>query len=299
MSMESCEYLTGRAGRPPGAFPLWAWLSFGLGRGLVALGLLSGLMGVAEISAAQTNSANGPADIRPLGSAIDLRPAFVKWGLAAREQGKRPTCSVFTLTGALEFAVAQQQRKGERLSVEYLNWAANQVRGHTNDGGFFSDLWSGFAAHGICTEAQMPYQPEFASSTYPNPAALARAKAVRASGLQMHWIKKWNVRTGLTDETFASIKRVLGEGWPVCAGCRWPKQEKWQHDVLQMCAPEAVRDGHSVLLVGYRDDAEQPGGGVFIFRNSGNDARDGYMPYAYAREYVNDALWISSPARTE
>ena len=62
-----------------------------------------------------------------------------------------------------------------------------------------------------------------------------------------------------------------------------------------------MRDGHSVLLVGYRDEPDQPGGGVFIFRNTSQADRDGLMPYAYARHYMNDAVWIdydtnSSPA---
>ena len=60
-----------------------------------------------------------------------------------------------------------------------------------------------------------------------------------------------------------------------------------------MCPPEAVFDGHSVMLVGYRDDETQSGGGVFIFRNSSHGGRDGFMPYSYAREYMNDSVWIS------
>ncbi|HEY5481198.1 MAG TPA: hypothetical protein VIL39_06945, partial [Verrucomicrobiae bacterium] len=69
-------------------------------------------------------------------------------------------------------------------------------------------------------------------------------------------------------------------------------------NVLQMCPSNAVRDGHSVLLVGYRDDAAQPGGGVFIFRNTSRSGQDGWMPYAYAREYMNDAVWVDFERRT-
>jgi len=63
-----------------------------------------------------------------------------------------------------------------------------------------------------------------------------------------------------------------------------------------MCPPKAVFDGHSVLLVGYRDEPNQTGGGVLIFRNTNHGGRDGFMPYAYARAYMNDALWIESGA---
>ncbi len=108
-----------------------------------------------------------------------------------------------------------------------------------------------------------------------------------------------SINTGLTDAHLSGIKQTLTAGWPVCAGLRWPKHEKWINDVLQLCPPEAVRDGHSVLLVGYRDDPAQPGGGVFIFRNTANDGRDGSMPYAYAQAYMNDAAWIDSPPGTK
>ena len=81
-------------------------------------------------------------------------------------------------------------------------------------------------------------------------------------------------------------------------GFRWPKQEQWVDDVLQMCPSNAVRDGHSVLLVGYRDDTAQPGGGVFLFRNTARNGWDGSMPYAFARAYMNDAVWIDYKSPT-
>ncbi len=229
---------------------------------------------------------------------VDLRPTLDEFGMAPRQQGGRPTCSVFTVVGALEFAVAKRQGHTPRLSVEFLNWAANKACGDTEDGGFFSDLWKGFAAYGLCTEADMPYESKFDPSRPPSAAALADAKTRLSLGLRLHWIKEWNVNTGLTAEHLAAIKETLASGWPVCSGLRWPKQERWVDNVLQMCPANAVRDGHSVLLVGYRDDAAQPGGGVFVFRNTSHGGQDGSMPYAYAREYMNDAVWVDCERRT-
>lgn len=239
-----------------------------------------------------------PAAPAPLPDAVDLRPEFVRWQLAQRRQGDRPTCSVFTVAGALEFAAARQQERGTRFSIEFLNWAANKTCGGTEDGGFFSDLWKGFANYGICTETDMPYQARLDPALLPDSAALAGAKTRTGLGLRHHWIKEWNVNTGLTEKEFAGVQRTLAQGWPVCGGFRWPKQERWVENVLQMCPSNSVRDGHSVLLVGYRNEAAQPGGGVFIFRNSGGSGRDGLMPYAYAREYMNDALWIECQAKS-
>ena len=62
-----------------------------------------------------------------------------------------------------------------------------------------------------------------------------RGRQTRLSlGLRLHWIKEWNVNTGLTDEHVAAIKNTLSQGWPVCGGFRWPKQERWEKEVLQM-----------------------------------------------------------------
>ena len=38
---------------------------------------------------------------------------------------------------------------------------------------------------------------------------------------------------------------------------------------------------------------------VVLFRNSANGGRDGFMPYAYAQAYMNDAAWIDFAGATE
>jgi hypothetical protein len=223
---------------------------------------------------------------------VDLRPAFEKWGLGPRVQGKRNTCSVFTVTGALEYALASKTDHATRLSVEFLNWASNQAAHDTDDGSFFSDAWTGFTIYGICPEEDMPYQEKFDGGRTPSEAAKEHAGRLRESGLRLHWIKPWDPNTGLSDAEFVAIKKTLNQQWPVCGGFRWPRKVEWKDDVLQMAPPEGVYDGHSVLIVGYRDDASQPGGGVFVFRNSNNGGREGRMSYEYARAYMNDAVWI-------
>jgi len=155
---------------------------------------------------------------------VDLRPAFGEAGLGPRRQGSRSTCSAFTVAGALEYAVAKRQGHCPRLSVEFLNWAANLAGGNTNDGGYFSDLWKGFAAYGICTDQEMPYESKFDAARQPSAGALADARTRLALGLRLHWIKEWNVNTGLSEPEFQGVKRTLSRGWPVCGGFRWPKQ---------------------------------------------------------------------------
>ncbi|RPJ36131.1 MAG: hypothetical protein EHM35_08720, partial [Planctomycetaceae bacterium] len=229
------------------------------------------------LAASLTFAANGPtgpsSGSAPGGSA-DLRPAFKKWGLTPRVQGKRNTCSVFTVAGALEYAVASKTNRTTRFSVEFLNWASNRATRDKHDGSFFSDLWRGFTVYGACPEQDMPYQDKFDPNRAPSEEAKGHAKQMHEAGLQLHWIKRWDPNTGLTDAQLGAIKPILHRQWPVCGGFRWPKQVKWKDDVLEMAPPEGVFDGHSVLLVGYRDDSQQPGGGMFLFRNSNNNGRD-------------------------
>ncbi len=232
--------------------------------------------------------ANGP-------HSVDLRPKFAGFGLTPRVQGGRGTCSVFAVTQALEFAVARKKGAGERLSEEFLNWASNQAIGHAADGGFFSDLWKGFEKHGVCPESAMPYREKFEPDSPASADATARAAEVLKLGLRLHWIKEWDVNTGLTAEHLASIKETIAGGWPVFTGLRWPKNAEWDNNVLRMAAPADVFDGHSILFVGYRDDPAMPGGGVFIFRNSSGPARESEMTYEYALAYANDAAWIDAP----
>ena len=223
---------------------------------------------------------------------VDLRANMKKWGLETRAQGSRGTCSVFALTGAIEYAVARKQKHGTTLSIEYLNWAGHKAANRTVDGGFFSELWSGYKEFGICPESDVPYQQSFDVNLQPTTRASEAANTFKALNLKLHWIKEWDVHSGLTDKHIEQIKAVLIKKWPVCGGLRWPKQEKWTDGTLNMCTPDEVFDGHSILIVGFKDDPKADGGGVFLIRNSGGPGRDGALPYSYVRAYMNDAAWI-------
>lgn len=225
---------------------------------------------------------------------VDLRPVFQQWGLDVRRQGERGTCSVFTLADAAGYALAARNGgAGTLLSVEFLNWAANQVRTDTGDGGCFDALWAGYDARGICAEDAMPYQATFDPQRVPSAAALEQAQKLRAVGLKLHWIKNWDPSCGVSDNQLAQIKRKLDDRVPVCGGFLWPKEDpRYPGGILEMPPREGMRDGHSVLLVGYTDDPSQPGGGLLIFRNTSKGYPGASMTYAYARAYMNDAAWI-------
>jgi len=180
--------------------------------------LMAGFLFSPSVLAAPPSSVSSGSS--SLADSIDLRPEFEKWGLERRVQGKRGTCSVFAVTGAIEYALTRKRKEGTRLSVEFLNWASNRAVGKMKDGGFFSDIWKGFARYGVCPEQDMPYQESFDPSRSPSQEARRHARELRKVGLRLHWIKPWNPRTGLTEKQLAAIKRVLNRQWPVCGGLR-------------------------------------------------------------------------------
>ncbi|MCC6124363.1 MAG: C1 family peptidase [Pirellulales bacterium] len=207
---------------------------------------------------------------------VDLRPEFKKFGFEPKRQGKRGTCSVFTVTSAMEFAIAKRLGKSAPLSVEYLNWAANQVIHYHADGQFFHNLLKGYERYGICREALMPYRKKFDPALAPSEEARSDAKKIGSVPVAISWIKPWGRKAGLTDEQMNQIKERLVQGWPVAAGA-----------------------GHSRLLVGYRDDSERPGGGLFVTKDSGKGAY-AEVTYEWAKAHLVDVFWIeSNPKKTE
>lgn len=223
----------------------------------------------------------------------DLRPLFAKWGLPLKSQGNRPTCSVFAMTAALEFAVSQRQQAGFILSEEYLNWASNDAIGEYEDGGFFADLWKGYEKHGICEARLAPYAETFDPQWEPTKEAKRQAHAFREDHYDLAWIKTWDIDTGLSDVELEAVLQAIRDGLPVCAGLRWPKAPVWENGVLGMCPAEEVYDGHSVLFVGFYLGREEEPHDVLIFKDSGNGGRYAYMPVEYAAAYTNDAAVIS------
>jgi hypothetical protein len=213
--------------------------------------------------------------LKSLPDDVDLRPAIKEFGLGPRAQGKRNTCSVFVTTEVIEFALAQREGRGKLLSVEYLNWACNQVIGNRTEdrGQFFHNLLNGFEKFGLCFEEEMAYTPTFQPELQPDPKAKATGERIRAKDFKIHWIKRWvENSSGLSESELIEVKTAMSKGWPVAAGA-----------------------SHSRLLVAYRDDADLPGGGTFITMDSGS-GRYEIVTYEFAKKNVNDAFWVE-PAK--
>lgn len=251
--------------------------------GMMTLLLTTGTRTFNAVGVAHAADSETRAPIRQ----VDLRPDFSHYRLTIKRQGARDTCHVFTVVAALEYAVAQRYGRGVGLSEEYLNWAANQTSKQLQDGASFAELAQGLKRWGICEEEYMPYLPLFNAMFEPPQAAFDSAREIRKLNFRWHWIKQANdnpddvtsgstkivVGDNLRDSHIETIKEVLRKGWPVCAGRE-----------------------HNVLIVGYRDDRQKPGGGTFTIRNS-NHSNYRTMTYEEMKAKSNAVMWIDLPLK--
>ncbi|MFA6126037.1 MAG: NPCBM/NEW2 domain-containing protein [Bacteroidales bacterium] len=230
---------------------------------------------------------------------FSLKPLFDEYGLTIRNQGGRGTCSVFAIVGLMEFEYAHRANRKVNLSVEYLNWASNQVTGETEDGSFFSDALDGLHKYGICEDSLFPYYAaNYTKKVAPSAAALKDGwKRRKAENI---WIKQWDPNTGMTEDQIQQVKAQIRSGHPVAIGFQWPKGEdrfrKFENGMMSIPPREGVFDGHSIIMVGYKEDPGARGGGYFTFRNSHGSGYgvEGYgkMPYEYLSNYANDGVSV-------
>lgn len=104
----------------------------------------------------------------------------------------------------------------------------------------------------------------------------------------------------MTDEQIGQVKDQIVKEHPVAIGFRWPKKDERYRKIVDgvMIVPpsEGVFDGHSVIMVGFKDDPAFAGGGYFIFKNSHGKSygESGYgkMPCEYLKKYANDGVAI-------
>jgi hypothetical protein len=235
---------------------------------------------------------------------VDLKTELENLGLSARQQGNRDDCSLFAVTGVVEFERARNlsKQQAERLSEEFLIWAGDKASGQSGDQAMFWKAVAGLNTYGICSEERMPYGNKPRPQRRPSPQALSEAREL-SERWQVEWIKRWSVDRRLTDQQLGEIKHALAHGHPVACGLRWPKNLKGS-DLLDVPPANQVSDGHSIMFVGYEDSPGKSGGGVLTFRNSYGPkwGQQGYgrMSFAYVKAYANDALWLQlGPPRSE
>jgi hypothetical protein len=212
-----------------------------------------------------------------------------------RNQQGRGTCVAHACAAAREYLLGPASPTGD-LSEQFLYWACKQRDGVPGEGTWIKVAMAVLRDQGVCEEAVWPYNPNKIPGNEgqgPPPAnAAPEAAAYRiAKGdlVEPRWV----------DE----LKKALADGKPVAFAV--PVYNYWMTepirssgDIRMPLSTDKALGGHAMCMVGYQDDAEVPGGGYFMVRNSWGTAwarqsamAPGYcrLPYAYMAQLGRSA----------
>lgn len=207
-----------------------------------------------------------------------LQPEFIRLNLAAKNQGRRPSCAVYAVVSALEFQTSRLTGSLERLSEEYLIWATRRSLGLTGpndvlardaegelteDVGFsLISVVTALQTYGIPRQDDMPNVPGLAVDEVPvpTPEIIAAARARR-----LVFITQLPGREPAA--LINSLIHALDAGFPVPAGLRWPHERSIRAGMLADQQPLA-NAFHAVTFVGYECPTGRLEDTAFIFKNS-------------------------------
>lgn len=222
----------------------------------------------------------GPAVPR---AEVDLRPRFAELSLGVKNQGRRPSCAIFAITGAFEYLNAEIAGKAERLSEEYLLWATLSVARkpaagerdlapsdvpdeadplHGDTGFSLEEVALGLRTFGIPPASSMPntFGKALREIPAPSPAVIEEARGRRQ--VAVHRLPGRD-----TASVLQRVVQVLNAGIPVPIGVRWPHYATLRRAYLS--EQQTVQGySHAVTIVGYRCPTGKIEDCVFIFRNS-------------------------------
>jgi hypothetical protein len=211
---------------------------------------------------------------------VDMRPFFYQLELGVKSQGRRPSCSVYAIVGAIEFLNAQQTGKAEKFSEEYLCWATMRTvrrkpveaaEGGQEvedvrkvDAGFaLEEVVQALRGYGLPLLSVMPNMPGRKMTEIPDPSPAVVNDARTRKRVAVGVVPGRDART-----VMANLVHVLNEGVPVPIGLRWPGfRSIYRSGYLSDQHPVAGY-AHAVTLVGYKCPTGKLEDIVFIFRNS-------------------------------
>ncbi len=236
---------------------------------------------------------------------VDLRPSFRQLELGTKDQGRRPSCSVFAVTSALEYQNAVAGGQAEKLSEEYLIWATRRTLGippgekrtvevdegdGDRDAGFtLQEVLSAVRAYGVPLQSEMPNRFGVGMEKIQDPGTDIVANARTRRQLSTFTVPGVN-----NDVKIANAMHALNEGVPVVVGLRWPHWRSLYPAPLLAGQTPLEGRSHAVTLVGYYSESGQPEDLRFIFKNSWGirwgSGGYGFATIGYLRQNLLDAV---------
>ena len=212
-----------------------------------------------------------------------------------RNQRGRGTCVAFTCAAVREYLLGEDSAAGD-LSEQFLYWDCKQRDSYNGSGTWIKVGMAVLKEDGICSESVWSYNPNPLQGNEGQgpPPEIANVDAaerrISASGkLPAKGIN--TIREKLADELPVAFAVPVYTYW-------FSEPVRTSGDIRMPLPTEKVEGGHAMCMVGYEDDADVPGGGYFIVRNSwgtawgaNNVAQAGYcrIPYAYIQNYGRSA----------
>jgi len=236
---------------------------------------------------------------------VDLRPRFRELELHAKDQGRRPSCSVFAVVSALEYLNAQSTGTARKFSEEYLIWATGRViqrlgtavedrsqAGDDADTGYaLTEVVTALRSYGIPPESSMPNTIGRTTNVTAEPSAAVITEARVNAQVSVHLVPGRDTATQLNN-----IIHALNAGVPVAIGAGWPRFRNMRAALLNS-QPPAYH--HAVTIVGYRCPTGKLEDTTFIFKNSwgvGWGANGyGYATYRYLVQNMHTAMVLELP----
>lgn len=194
---------------------------------------------------------------------VDLRPRYREMGLFLKNQGRRPSCSIFALVSALEYEQGQMSGRAERLSEEFLIWATLQMHpGIPLDTAFsFTEVITALQTYGVPTHTEMPNTYGKGMARIEPEASVITSARERRSAIPV-WFRSDD------PHLIERLVSVLNQEKPIVIGVRWPSWHRLRRNFLLDTQPPLEGAGHAVTLIGYRNPSGDPEATTFIFRNS-------------------------------
>ena len=238
---------------------------------------------------------------------VDFRPRFRELGIGVRNQGRRPSCAIHAIVGALEYLEGSRTGESENFSEYYLYWATLKTlgrydqssrwisRGEDEDAGFLlPEVLQAIRNFGIPTVDEAPGLGNSGMGEVAGPPTQSIVELAR----QRTDVRSFAVPGRTRDITLGNIVHALNSGMPVVVGMAWP----YFHSIRKSAYLEnqKVRPGygHAVTLVGYRCPSGRIEDIAFIFRNSWGAKWGaggyGYVKYDYIVKNLFDAHVIES-----
>ncbi|MBL9214908.1 MAG: C1 family peptidase [Opitutaceae bacterium] len=243
-----------------------------------------------------------PATVQP---EVNLRPRFAEMGLGVRDQGRRPSCSIFAIVCALEYQNARLTGRAQNFSEEYVIWAtrktvqrlpspaggAGSPGDEDADAGFsLTEVVTALRAYGIPYASSLPNHlaGSIAAIQDPPPQVIEEARAQQQ--VFVHPLPGRDTKTRINN-----LVHALNAGMPVAIGLAWPNYRALRTGYLSGQKP-MENAWHAVTVVGYRANGPRLEDTYFIFKNSwgANWGQGGYgtVTFDYLNQHLADAVLL-------